>query len=705
VCFYSVMTGHSDGFFFTHGVFTVMNEKRYSHLTVIVFFWEDRCQILYHINKNNLYSTMSLLPVQEPEVNAIVNILVDEDAGAIASVMGSGKTYEANAICQILGKRPLIGCPKAIIPDWIRVCNLFNVKPLGIFNYELIHSGKYYRFDSETNTIIQKAEICPFIRKVELTDPTEIHEAKQEIESLLSQDERDRYGVPSNCTAYHTPHKFVFSNLPDDTLIIYDEAHKMKNYLASITRLLLATRNVRSIHNQKIPTLLLTATLCQSEEFFRPFGVFFGLYERMVDMKRWLSQQRQIHNCNNNMQIIHRALFPRFAHRLSTRDLINAGSIYPRNIIQANCYPLENSAEIQALYLELEELEEAAKHRQEQEEKEDIWIVKILRIRQRIELLKIPLFVNESREHITLIPLINHSSPQKSVVIFCNYRETMAHLSEQLNQMFPGVPIYEIQGSQNAQQRQESIASFQQSARSCFMLAQFQSGSLGVSLHDLSVGGLCPRVSLFNVTNDALALRQGLGRIARLGATSVCLQKIMYVGKTIEEEMCFKIQCKLDNIDTLNDGDLSVNIDQIQYTDPNALINRIAPIVNEMNNYNNHYVPPIRPPMNINNHNTNNTNNNVNSNHNNRVTQPRYSQFDDDLQTAIQNSLTGEKRKQPAQIEIVEDQEENTNMDQSTNNNTNSNSNENETQSIIVSTNSTTNLLRESANRRKKLRV
>ena len=54
-------------------------------------------------------------------------------------------------------------------------------------------------------------------------------------------------------------------------------------------------------------------------------------------------------------------------------------------------------------------------------------------------------------------------------------------------------------------------------------------------------------------------MRQATGRVWRDGAKSKSVQKIVFVSNTVEEKVCESVNRKLDNLDHLNDGDMSVN--------------------------------------------------------------------------------------------------------------------------------------------------
>ena len=51
-------------------------------------------------------------------------------------------------------------------------------------------------------------------------------------------------------------------------------------------------------------------------------------------------------------------------------------------------------------------------------------------------------------------------------------------------------------------------------------------------------------------------IKQALGRVHRAGG-SRSIQKILYADRSIEKEICLAIRRKLNNLDALNDGEVS----------------------------------------------------------------------------------------------------------------------------------------------------
>ena len=90
-------------------------------------------------------------------------------------------------------------------------------------------------------------------------------------------------------------------------------------------------------------------------------------------------------------------------------------------------------------------------------------------------------------------------------------------------------------------------------ARVC--ISMIQAGGTGLSLHDVT--GEHPRVSLISPTFSAIELRQTLGRVHRAGGKSKSVQKIVFAANTVEDQVCRAVRRKLNNLDMINDGELT----------------------------------------------------------------------------------------------------------------------------------------------------
>jgi len=65
-------------------------------------------------------------------------------------------------------------------------------------------------------------------------------------------------------------------------------------------------------------------------------------------------------------------------------------------------------------------------------------------------------------------------------------------------------------------------------------------------------------MSIISPSYSAVLMRQSTGRIWRDSAKSKSIQKIVFASGTVEEKVCESVKQKLENLDTLNDGDLEI---------------------------------------------------------------------------------------------------------------------------------------------------
>ena len=83
-------------------------------------------------------------------------------------------------------------------------------------------------------------------------------------------------------------------------------------------------------------------------------------------------------------------------------------------------------------------------------------------------------------------------------------------------------------------------------------------GSASVSLHDLN--GKHPRHTLINPSYSAINTLQALGRCHRANGKTPVVQRFFFAnGVEIEEKMRKRVNLRLTNLDSLNDGDLSLD--------------------------------------------------------------------------------------------------------------------------------------------------
>lgn len=428
---------------------------------------------------------MSLLHHQVKPHEDLLKVHKSHKVSLDASDTGTGKTYVAVHLAKSLGCRPLVLCPKSVIPGWVRVCKELEVEPLDILNPEKLKTGK-------TLWLTKKGK-----------------------------------------------NKFSW-RLPEDNkvLIIFDEVHQ---YGApnSQNAMILATAKSTGcrIH-------CMSATIAETPLRLRGPGYIFGLHQ-WHDFYQWAVQ----HGCYRNpwngwdfgrgtkaanaLKKIRSELFPEFGVRVSIKDLED----FPEVTIQPEAYEFEQN--IQEVYDEVEE--ELSRHQEEDVNP----LVVMLRARQRTELMKVDLVCSMAKEHL---------DEGHSVVVFANFRETLKAMKECIEA--DGIAVSEIHGSQTSEAREWNIQQFQENKRHV-CLAIITAGGVGVSLHDLKGR---PRVSLIFPPLTARDLKQALGRIHRAGSLSPAIQKIVFAADSVEEDVCTIVRRKLNNLDLLNDGDMTNGI-------------------------------------------------------------------------------------------------------------------------------------------------
>jgi hypothetical protein len=495
--------------------------------------------------------TKKLLPYQVPHLLQLYECLKSKDRVIDASDTGTGKTYTAIAVAKMLKCKPFIICPKSVVTNWILVCKYFDIKILGIANYEMIKSCKYY---TENYEIVK----CPYMDKEIIKKEKHITPNKKEkiledlkfmknpckddlIEIFKMIIEREQKEKEDKIKDEYVP-DFNFY-LPKKTLVILDEAHRCKNLGSLTSKVLLA------LNKNNVKIMLLSATLSDKLECFKPFGVILGIYKEARDFQNWMKCKIKYLEIINKtplnykddlikIKILHNTIFPNYGSRMKIKEL---GDMFPQNSIISNCYFLQNHDEVDQEY---EEINKAITELKNKENKANI-LVRILRARQKIEMLKVAL----------ILDLIEEATDnENSVVIFVNYRDTLVKLKDLINSELDRKDISLIMGQQNIKERDENINKFQSNTNK-IMICMIQAGNVGISLHDLHGGH--PRISIISPSWSGQDMKQVFGRIHRAGSKSASIQKLVYVYGTYEEKICDMLKNKIRNIDGINDGDFS----------------------------------------------------------------------------------------------------------------------------------------------------
>jgi hypothetical protein len=433
----------------------------------------------------------------------MLNSLYINGVACDQSETGTGKSYVAAWIAKNLNSPVVIVCPKIMIPAWTKVLSYFGIKAHCLINYEKLIRG---------NT-----------------------------EHLSFKDGKDN--GPSDYTI----------NFPKNSLVILDEVHKCKSatsknsdFLIKLkmdgykSLLLSATAATNPLEMKAFGFATTLHNLTSYRQFITDSGAYVGRYGGFqID----LQSQKTVEAMSN----IHDKLFNLYkVSSRMTRKMFD--KIFPDNHVMVECFDMgTNTDKINKVYLQMESelaaLEESSVNYSQHH------FAIMTKARRMAELLKVP----------TMVEMIEDWYDEGiSPVVFVNFTDTVEAIEKQLakNRKFDG-KIARIVGGQSDKVRQKDIELFQSDDKR-IMIANLAAGNAGVSLHDLN--GNFARGAILSPSYSAINLLQALGRIHRAEGKTKCIQKVMFAAGTIEEDACKRVQSKLNNLECLNDGDLTYSV-------------------------------------------------------------------------------------------------------------------------------------------------
>ncbi len=488
---------------------------------------------------------MSLRPYQETHVNILLDVLKKHNIVCDLSNTGTGKTWTSLYICKKLKLKPLIICPKSVIPNWKNTTKLLGIKTIDIVNYDILKK------------------------------------AKQSYISLLKDKET-----------------YVW-NLPQNSIIIFDEVHRCCSLDTQNNKLLLSIKEIN------VKALLLSATLISSEENVGTVYGILGIINHPKAYPNYIRYLKKQHEGRTVNDIHNSVLFPEYGHAMLISEL---GDEFPMQNIILRTYDLptditvfKDDDELIDAYNNINESKEIMKclksswyklykkinsyiekiNEDFDDDKYKKKVVKIINLEEEIEneeltnkLLKSlykkkkwkkflvvwkenkPQYLDYDQQQVIVrmtyarirveqlrIPYMIEKCNDLliegcSVVIFLNFIESMNKMEAILGKN----NLVSIYGDLTEDERGKNIDLFQ-SDKKRIILCQNGCASEGISLHDTH--GNHPRVSLISPTYNTKQLVQILGRIYRIGTKTPVRQEIIYLNNTIEENLCFHIERKL----------------------------------------------------------------------------------------------------------------------------------------------------------------
>lgn len=441
-------------------------------------------------------------------------------------------------LANVLGLPTLVVGPKVSQSPWLRAAAHFS-DTFSFCNYELLRTGntnfgQWTKFKPGKEYFVceicqlrtDAAPHCPY-------HPKGIHCVTRKRTAPTYRDFR-----------FHPAVKFI----------IFDEAHRMGGLDSLNAELGIAARQ------QGIKTLWLSATLAQSPLQLRALGYALDLHadKRSYEILRsgnlievpsfydWVHQ----YGCRSDMRFggLHWFASDEQKRRImrELRQLIFSRGIrirsedipgFPKRVILPELYDVEGAAECyDRMRAALEQLNTSTLSDKNPEHP----LTKILRERQRVELLKVPIVADLAEDD---------KAKGFSRVFFVNFRQTI----DELLKLFPNAGV--IDGTTN-KSRDATLARFQENTID-ELIVNNEAGGVALSAHDLD--GEHPRMGYFFPNFSATTADQVFGRLQRDGGKSTCYYRVIFADNTIEKKVHSTLCSKLGAMGALMDGTLDDN--------------------------------------------------------------------------------------------------------------------------------------------------
>jgi superfamily II DNA or RNA helicase len=421
---------------------------------------------------------LELFEVQAAHVQQLVRAVQTNGAALDSSDTGCGKTLCAIEAARALGMRPMVVCPKAVISSWVSTLDRQGVEG-DVSNWEKVRTG---------NT--------PYLKRAG---------------------------------------KVLKWTLPKNTLLIFDECHKAKG------RGTLNSKLVQSAKALGIPQLLLSATAAETPAEMRALGYALGLHN-MRNFWQWAQAHGCVFDQWNNLKFpkhnrghlvkLNEDIYPDRGHKMTREEL---GNHFQKTRVVTEPIDFGSKKKLQKLFKELSDELDKLDDSRAGDGEDPAEITKILRLRQEIEMLKVPIIVEMIKDL---------RDDGKSVAVFLNFRDSIAAVGDRLGESY-GL----VQGGQTQTERDEYIDAFQKN-RTRVILCNVAAGGVGVSLHDKQGGH--PRVALISPTYNAKEFHQTLGRIDRLGGKTESVQRVLVADDSIEIKVVNTMMEKIHNLNLLH---------------------------------------------------------------------------------------------------------------------------------------------------------
>lgn len=432
------------------------------------FFYNAKNQTVFFIESKEKFLNRFLLPNQVDHTKKLISSIQKHNAGLDISQTGSGKTFSAVAVAKILQKKMVVITTVSNSEKWRLVAQRAKVP---------CHATTYEKIRSKKNKIVKQDG------------------------------------------------KFVWNLDNQKYLIVYDEAHKTVNQNTINQKIMVAGIL------QKIPMLILSATMADNPFEFRALGLALGIYSNTQDYNNWLRQ----HKANPENQETKKWSIPKEEKKQEIKKIRNflfsTGRVSEIPIsyqTKNNIVPVLVEAHppefLRPRILELQQ--EIANHTDE--------FTSTIKKRQLAELLKIAFIARQA---------IKDYKQRKSVIIFLNFLESINILSQVLKTKSI------IIGEMNKKERTIIMRAFQSGQNRILLCSD--AAIEGIDLDDQK--GDRPRETYISPRWSGKKLKQTLGRAVRTTTKSNTTQNIIFLKDTIEEKVYSRMTERAELLSTLSE--------------------------------------------------------------------------------------------------------------------------------------------------------
>ncbi len=443
-----------------------------------------------------------------------------------ASDMGIGKTHVAAWVASQLKLPALVVCPDIQQSAWHRAAAAEG-DTLSVINYESLRTGK-----SPYGEWSKPAQPRKYVHKC-VNCQVKFEDGKPLPPCYCRPD-----GIHSLVTVKVSQSRGRFSFHPNVRAVIWDEVHRCNAVDSLNADMLIAA--VR----QNLTNLMLSATPAHSPLHFRAIGYALRLHGlsnfyswamskgiRRIPGQGFIWAQSKLKQ-QETMRGIHAEIFPSRGVRIRKEDIPD----FPEVSIRAELYDLKEYDRIDMLYAKMHEALKELKGQSSYDKDSEHPLTKRLRLRQEIELLKVPIAVQLARDAV---------EKGRSVALFVNFTATLKELSERLGTRCV------LDGTTGGRERDCHIANFQRNEEK-IILVNIKVGGVALSLPDLT--GDNPRLGLTMPTDSAVDMEQIFGRLPRHGGKSKSDYILMLAAGTCEEKIYSEYERHSGNLKALCDA-------------------------------------------------------------------------------------------------------------------------------------------------------